>query len=604
MSSKKNYSKKVILMQLKTKLSIMMATIFVLFVSVIWFYSESLSNKINEEWGEKFVRKQILFDKYRTLLPIMREIELVQQLSKEQTIIDMALHENDPKRREEGIKTLERYRVKFQDQSYFAAFVKSKNYYFNDSSNQFATQQLRYQLSPTQTKDRWFYETISIRDTCQINVNKDNTLDVTKVWINYVLRDNDKIIGVIGTGFDFDRFLRESVGIEQEGIKNFFITKNLSIQLAKDTGMIDYSSITKKDGTHKTIDIFLKDTSDIERVKEAMDEIESSLNPNSVKTLWVTIEGKKQLLGIAYQREVGWFNLTLFDADELTLISNVNIFIILSFLFLIAFFVVGFMFNTLVLAPINNLKQMMSNIAKGEYDIHLPVVGSGEIAELSEQFKQMVEVVHHTNQELENKIQERTAKLRESETKFRALALYDSLTNLPNRRLLIDRLVQAQATSNRNGCYGAVLFMDLDNFKPLNDTYGHTVGDLLLIEVAHRIKICVRESDTVARFGGDEFIILLNELNNDKNESIIQASAVAEKIRSTLAQPYFLKVSDEGIDEKIVEHRCTTSIGIALFFAHEATQDDIIKWADGAMYEAKESGRNQICFYLDKPSST
>lgn len=591
-------------MQLKTKLSIMMATIFVLFVSVIWFYSESFSNKINEEWGEKFVRKQILFDKYRTLLPIMREIELVQQLSKEQTIIDMALHENDPKRREEGIKTLERYRVKFQDQSYFAAFVKSKNYYFNDSSNQFATQPLRYQLSPTQTKDRWFYETISIPDTCQINVNKDNTLDVTKVWINFVLRDNDKIIGVIGTGFDFDRFLRESVGIEQEGIKNFFITKNLSIQLAKDTGMINYSSITKKDGTHKTIDMFLKDTSDIERVKEAMNEIESSLNPNSVKTLWVTIEGKKQLLGIAYQREVGWFNLTLFDADELTLISNVNIFIILSFLFLIAFFVVGFMFNTLVLAPINNLKQMMSNIAKGEYDIHLPVVGSGEIAELSEQFKQMVEVVHHTNQELENKIQERTAKLRESETKFRALALYDSLTNLPNRRLLIDRLVQAQATSNRNGCYGAVLFMDLDNFKPLNDTYGHTVGDLLLIEVAHRIKICVRESDTIARFGGDEFIILLNELNNDKNESIIQASAVAEKIRSTLAQPYFLKVSDEGIDEKIVEHRCTTSIGIALFFAHEATQDDIIKWADSAMYEAKESGRNQICFHLDKPSST
>ncbi|MDP3464870.1 MAG: diguanylate cyclase [Sulfuricurvum sp.] len=604
MSTKVFTLNKAVSMKLKTKLFIVMATVFSLFITVIWLYSESLSNKINEEWGEKFVRKQIIFDKYRTLLPIMREIELVQQLSRERTIIDMALYEHDPKRLEEGIETLERYRVQFQDQSYFAAFVKSQNYYFNDNLNQFATQQLRYQLSPTQTKDRWFYETISIRDTCQINVNKDNTLGVTKVWINYVLRDNNKIIGVIGTGFDFDQFLKESVGIEQEGIKNFFITKNLSIQLAKDTRMIDYSSITKKDGTHKTIDMFLKNKSDIERVKEAMHAVESSLNPNSVKTLWVTVEGKKQLLGIAYQREVGWFNLTLFDADELTLISNVNIFIILSFLFLIAFFVVGFMFNTLVLAPINNLKQMMSDVTKGEYDINLPIVGSGEIAELSEQFKQMVEVVHHTNRELENKIQERTAKLRESETKFRALALYDSLTNLPNRRLLLDRLVQAQATSNRNSCYGAVLFMDLDNFKPLNDTYGHTVGDLLLIEVAHRIKICVRESDTVARFGGDEFIILLNELNNDKNESIIQASAVAEKIRSTLAQPYFLKVSTEGIDEKIVEHHCTTSIGIALFFAHEATQDDIIKWADSAMYEAKESGRNQICFHLDKPSST
>jgi diguanylate cyclase (GGDEF)-like protein/PAS domain S-box-containing protein len=176
------------------------------------------------------------------------------------------------------------------------------------------------------------------------------------------------------------------------------------------------------------------------------------------------------------------------------------------------------------------------------------------------------------------------------------LASYDSLTRLPNRRLLDDRLGQTMAASKRSGRYGALMFLDLDNLKLLNDTYGHHVGDLLLMEVARRIGSCVREVDTVARFGGDEFVVILTELDVDKTESTTQSGIVAEKLRAILAKPYVLKVKQEGKAETTLEHHCTSSIGVVLFLNHEAGAQEIMKRADMAMYQAKEAGGNLIRF--------
>ncbi|MDD5300114.1 MAG: diguanylate cyclase [Gallionella sp.] len=185
---------------------------------------------------------------------------------------------------------------------------------------------------------------------------------------------------------------------------------------------------------------------------------------------------------------------------------------------------------------------------------------------------------------------------KQAEEQISNLAFYDTLTQLPNRRLLNDRLEQAMASSKRSGCYGALMFLDLDNFKPLNDTYGHGVGDLLLTAVAHRLVSCVRETDTVARFGGDEFVVMLGELDVDKAESVTQAGLVAEKIRAALAEPYLLKFKHEGEDETTVEHHCAASIGVVVFNS-KANPENIIKWADIAMYQAKEGGRNSVRFY-------
>ena len=184
-----------------------------------------------------------------------------------------------------------------------------------------------------------------------------------------------------------------------------------------------------------------------------------------------------------------------------------------------------------------------------------------------------------------------------AEAQIYDLAFHDSLTRLPNRRLLNDRLEQTMASSKRRGLYGALMFLDMDNFKPLNDGHGHDVGDLLLVEVARRISSCVREVDTVARFGGDEFMVMLNELDTDKTESTKQAGIVAEKIRISLAEPYVLKTRHEGKAETTIEHRCTSSIGVALFINHDVGAENLLKWADMAMYQAKEAGGNSIRFH-------
>ena len=203
------------------------------------------------------------------------------------------------------------------------------------------------------------------------------------------------------------------------------------------------------------------------------------------------------------------------------------------------------------------------------------------------------EELQRTQRELEDDIVQR----KQMEEQVRELAFYDVLTHLPNRRLLNDRLSQTLLASKRSAFYGALMFMDLDNFKALNDKHGHSAGDLLLVEVASRLKGCVREIDTVARFGGDEFVVLLDELALGQQESMALAGVIAEKIRLALAEPYTLAIVREGTDAVTLGHRCTASIGVTLFIHSESSQDDILMRADTAMYQAKEQGRDRVQFY-------
>lgn len=177
---------------------------------------------------------------------------------------------------------------------------------------------------------------------------------------------------------------------------------------------------------------------------------------------------------------------------------------------------------------------------------------------------------------------------KKSEQQIHQLAFYDALTNLPNRRLLMDRLKQMLALNARSGLHGAVIFLDLDNFKKLNDAKGHDVGDLLLSKVAIRLGGCVQEGDTVARLGGDEFVVVLESLSKLPDEAAAQADQVAEKMRDSLSQPYLLGS---------FMHHSTPSIGVVLFQGHQESLENILKHADTAMYQAKASGRNAVRFY-------
>ncbi|MBX9914773.1 MAG: EAL domain-containing protein [Pseudomonadaceae bacterium] len=177
---------------------------------------------------------------------------------------------------------------------------------------------------------------------------------------------------------------------------------------------------------------------------------------------------------------------------------------------------------------------------------------------------------------------------KQAQAEIEHLAFFDALTGLPNRRLLLDRLQHALAASTRYGTYGALMFIDLDHFKVLNDTRGHVAGDLLLQEVAQRLRASVRGEDSVARLGGDEFVLMLQGLAQDAASAAAQVAAVGEQVLSRLSQVYLL----DGF-----QHHCTASIGVSLFCGDGQDVGELLKCADAAMYAAKNTGRNALAFF-------
>jgi diguanylate cyclase (GGDEF)-like protein len=177
---------------------------------------------------------------------------------------------------------------------------------------------------------------------------------------------------------------------------------------------------------------------------------------------------------------------------------------------------------------------------------------------------------------------------KKAEAEIQRLAFYDELTALPNRRLLLDRLEHATLGCARDGCHGALLFLDLDNFKAINDTLGHEMGDCLLVQVAARLRSCVRAMDTVARLGGDEFVVILQQLHSAEPEAAVEAEAIAQKIIASLNEPF-------QVDNR--EMHSTPSIGIALFRDARQPVHELLQRADLAMYQAKAQGRNTWCFF-------
>lgn len=743
-------------MKLKSRFLLLMTAIFFSFVSLTWLMSEHLMNSINEKWGNQFVERQVIFDKYRTLSPLIREISLARQMAVDPDIIQMFMHESDPVIRQRGIAAMESYRFIFRDHNYFAAMAHSGNYYFNDSENQYGENQLRYVLSPRSANDRWFYATIANGKEYQVNLDQDRHMRVTKVWINVLIKKQGDILGVIGTGIDLADFLKETVSVSQKGVHNFFIDRSMAIQLYSDPELIDYMSIAKDVSKRIKVDKLLKNTGDLERLRLAMLELEKT--PAQHKTMWVEFEGEKHLLGVAYLPEVGWFDLTLMDTGSLLLVKNkLLIPFIFCTAFLIALIAMGQALRRWVLKPIAALQLSTDKIQSGNYAIDAPYHGGGEIENLSRSFTNMAKRVRDTNFDLENKVRERTDELRRmaeyeqsrnhtlellagegslasilesvvlgverlnpamvcsilllssdrkhlgkavapslpdfyneaidgieigigagscgtvaftgervivediathpywvpykelaaraglgacwsqpilsasgkvlgtfaiyhhevnsptksdiylikqsarlisisierkaAEDEIQTLAFYDSLTALPNRRLLLDRLRQALASSARSGREGALLFIDLDNFKMLNDTLGHDIGDLLLQQVAKRLTSCVREGDTVARLGGDEFVVMLEDLSEQDIGAVAQVEAIGEKIMTSLGQLYQLATH---------EYHSTPSIGITLFNEHERDIEVLLKQADIAMYQAKRSGRNALRFFDNK----
>lgn len=559
-------------MKLKIRFLSLMALIFIGFIFITWSLSGSLMNKLNQRWGEQFAQRQVMFDKYRTLAPLIREIALAKQMAAEPAIIEMALHENNAVVKTHGIAAMEKYRFNFRDHSYFAAFAKSGHYYFNDSKNQYANKQLRYVLSPTMAKDRWFYATLVSGNKYQVNLDPDIHLNVTKAWINVLITKDNQTLGIIGTGIDLSDLIKETVSIAQHGVENLFIDKSMAIQLNSNPDLIDYMSIAKEVGQRIKIDKLLKNPDDIEHLKQVMLKLEDS-PAQQVATLKVDYKGSQYLLGVAYLPELGWYDLTLMNDQSLNLYDELlKGHLWFGAALLLALVILGFALHYWIFKPISALHSSTEKIANGNFDVDSPLTGSSEIAHLSRSFERMAHFVIDSNRELEQKVRERTEELHH-------LSELDPLTGLLNRRGMMDRFEMEFSRQARQGGSIGMLLLDLDLFKNVNDTFGHAAGDLALCEVSKVLQASKRGYDYVARWGGEEFIMLMPNCSKD------DLLGIAERVRLDIAS--LVMQSGEHI------FHLTVSIGVHHPEIPE-TLDTMLQKVDRALYAAKSDGRNCV----------
>lgn len=560
-------------MRLNTRFLLLRSAIFLVFAVLSWVAFHSMVVSINEQWGKQFAQRQVLFDKYRTLSPLIREIKLARQMAAEPALKAMSMRENDTAARQRAIAVMERYRIDFRDHSYFAAFAKSGRYYFNDEANRYAGRQYRYTLSPHKKEDRWFYATLKDGKDYQVNLDPDTHLNVVKVWINVLLKNDDEVLGVIGTGIDLTDFLKESVGVEQKGVHNFFVDMNMAVQLSADPKLIDYASLTKDASERIKIDVLFDDPSDVAHIQGLAGKLQESSKQGEVLTTWVNYRGKRHLLGIAYLPEVGWYDLTLMDEKSLAVLHGFKwLPVVFGLLFLVALLILNYFLQRWVLTPISELQHATDEIQHGNLAVETPLVGQGEVAELAYSFRHMVEVVRKTNQDLERRVQERTEDLHR-------LTEIDPLTGLLNRRGMTDRFEKEVARQARQGGKLGLLLLDLDHFKLVNDTYGHAAGDIALCAVANILNSMQRSYDHAGRWGGEEFLVLLPDCSK---EDLLN---IAERIR--------VAVSILRIETGTQTFAFTVSIG-AYHPSTPQTLDAMLQQVDKALYAAKAAGRNRV----------
>lgn len=525
--------------------------------------------------GTLFAEKQILYDRYRGLETLMSELTLAETLAGTQAVRDWVRNEADPAARARGLAELEHFRHSFADRSYFLVIDGSGNYYFNDAADSYADDQYRYTLNPDDPEDSWYYATRALGAGCHLNVNNDANLRVTKVWINCVIREDGRVLGLLGTGIDLTAFIREVVDVPQTGVNAIFVDRSGAIQAHRDPALVDYHSLTKDLADKTTIFSMLAREADRTRLAALMEEVRAG--ETLVRSAFMEIEGEAALVGVGYLDRLDWFNVTVMEIDQ---IIDRGLFGPIAGL--VALMMVGIsgvlvlIFKRSVLDRLARLESAVRAAEMGDFSraAALDVPGSDEIGRLGGAFAAMADRVGETTRALETRVRERTETLER-------LAFMDALTGISNRR----GFIEAFAARPETPC--GLLIVDIDHFKQINDTHGHAAGDAVIVETARRIGRALGPDEFSARWGGDEFLILVTE----SAPHLLRAKAF--RTLAALTGDPFPVGPGRG-------HFVTFSLGGCLVEPGDSI-DLACELADSALYMAKSEGRNRAVV-LDRAS--
>lgn len=565
---------------LQARVVLLMLAIFFVISIAAYIAFDRIIATTTVQLGQLFAERQVQFDRYRGLETLMREASLAQTLARSPAITAWARDEDDPVARTRGLAELEHFRTAFRDNSYFFVIDASGNYYFNDHQNRYAGNQWRYSVQADNPRDGWYFATIASPAECQLNVDHDDNLAVTNVWINCQVRHQGRTIGVVGTGIDLSSFIREVVDIRQRGVESIFIDRSGAIQAHRDPEQIDFHSLTKDIKYKNTVFNLLDREEDRTAVAAMMERAASG--QEAVETGFVRIDGKKVLAGIGYLDQLGWFNVTLMDIDQIIDNSMFRpIAALLALILAAATMLATVLFKRSVLDRLATLEIWVARLRSGDFGTMKAPAGIDEIGRLTTAFGEMARAVGDNTQRLEAMVRERTEKLER-------LAYLDPLTEVENRRGFLRAVDQErnQAASGEAGRQAAglgLILLDLDLFKPINDRFGHKAGDTVLVEIAARLKAGLSAPTHVGRWGGDEFILLVPAA--DKAE----LTRLAEQARTAVVgRPYPL---EQG--RQIEVSACA---GATMVDA-DTDIDTLIARADAALYAAKHSGARAVMLY-------
>ncbi len=552
------------------RISILLVTLagFLVVALPAWWGFSLLVNSTVVQLGTLFAEKQILFDRYRGLGALMQEVTLAETLARSPVMRAWALDETDAGKKARALAELELYRESFSNRSYFFVVNGSGNYYYNDATNSYAGRQLSYTLNPDNPRDGWYYTTAALGSGCHLNVDHDDALGVTNVWINCVIREGGTVLGVLGTGIDLTSFIKQVVDFPQAGVQAMFVDHLGALQAHRDPRFIDFHSLTKAIENKRTIYSLLDLDADRAALRDMIDAV--TTGNVEVRSRFMQVDGHQVLVGVGYLDRLGWYNVTFMDVDKIIDRSMfLPIGLLIAALMVGVALVIAFLFK---LAVLDRLKRVEAGVAAVPTGAPVrPDAGNDEIGRLSRTLSLMADTVQDNMRTLEHLVDERTAELR-------ALAYRDQLTGIANRRGFSDGFAATQAAA-LPAARLALLLIDIDRFKEINDGLGHQAGDEVVVEIARRISAVLRPDDICGRWGGDEFIVLFSDLGARPLKRI------ADAMKRGLSHPVTLRSG------QVVP--VTVSIGACLAEPGE-TVEQVVDMADAALYGAKEEGRDRV----------